>query len=64
MEEIKEWLYVMDYSDASITEIPIHEDELNIDDVETFLCDKGFNMDSIYFMWTTDRITITKYEKD
>ena len=56
MENIKEYCYVMDFSDASLSEIEITEED---EDLESFdLLDKyGFNYDECYFMFTTERIT-------
>lgn len=56
MEDIKEYLYVMDFSDASISEIEITKEDK---DLETYnLLDKyGFNDDECFFMFTTQRIT-------
>lgn len=64
MENIKEYLYVIDYSDASISEIEITEEnkDLEIDDL---LKKYGFNDDECYFMFTTNRITkINKINKE
>lgn len=56
MENIKEYCYVMDFSDASLSEIEITEED---EDLESFdLLDKyGFNDDECFFMFTTKRIT-------
>ena len=56
MDDIKEYCYVMDFSDASLSEIEITEED---EDLESFdLLDKyGFNYDECYFMFTTERIT-------
>lgn len=56
MKDIKEYLYIMDFSDASISEIEITKED---EDLETCdLLDKyGFNADECFFMFTTKRIT-------
>lgn len=55
MEDIKEYLYVMDFSDASINEIEITKEDKNLETLD--LLDKyGFNDDECFFMFTTQRI--------
>lgn len=56
MEDIKEYCYVMDFSDASISEIEITEENKDLESSD--LLDKyGFNDDECFFMFTTKRIT-------
>ena len=56
MANIKEYLYVMNFSDASISEIEITEEDKNLESCD--LLDKyGFNDDECFFMFTTKRIT-------
>lgn len=56
MENIKEYLYVMDFSDASISEIEITKKDKDLETCD--LLDKyGFNDDECFFMFTTKRIT-------
>ena len=61
MENTKqEYLYVMDFSDASISEIELTE-EYNEIDLFDLLDKYGFNADTCEWMFTTERITeITK----
>lgn len=55
MEDIKEYLYVMDFSDTSISEIEITKENKDLETSD--LLDKyGFN-DDCFFMFTTQRIT-------
>ena len=56
MEDIKEYIYVMDFSDASISEIEMTKKDK---DLETYdlLYKYGFNDDECFFMFTTKRIT-------
>ena len=56
MEDIKVYCYVMDFSDASLSEIEITEEDKDLKSCD--LLDKyGFNMDECSFMFTTNRIT-------
>lgn len=56
MEDIKEYLYIMDFSDASISEIEITKKDKDLETCD--LLDKyGFNDDECFFMFTTKRIT-------
>lgn len=56
MEDVKEYLYVMDFSDASISEIEITKKDKDLETCD--LLDKyGFNDDECFFMFTTKRIT-------
>lgn len=56
MEDIKEYLYVIDFSDASISEIEITKEDKDLK--TSNLLDKyGFNDDECFFMFTTQRIT-------
>lgn len=56
MEDIKEYCYVMDFSDASLSEIEITEENKDLESSD--LLDKyGFNDDECFFMFTTKRIT-------
>ena len=56
MEDIKEYLYVMDFSDASISEIEITEENKDLESSD-LLNKYGFNDDECFFMFTTKRIT-------
>lgn len=56
MANIKEYLYVMNFSDASISEIEITKEDKDLESCD--LLDKyGFNNDECFFMFTTKRIT-------
>ena len=56
MSNIKEYLYVMNLSDASISEIEITEEDKDLESCD--LLDKyGFNDDECFFIFTTKRIT-------
>lgn len=56
MKDIKEYLYVMDLSDASISEIEITKEDKDLETCD--LLDKyDFNDDECFFMFTTQRIT-------
>lgn len=56
MEDAKEYCYVMDFSDASLSEIEITEEDKDLESSD--LLDKyGFNDDECFFMFTTERIT-------
>lgn len=56
MEDAKEYCYVMDFSDASLSEIEITEEDKDLESSD--LLDKyGFNDDECFFMFTTKRIT-------
>lgn len=56
MANIKEYLYVINFSDASISEIEITEEDKDLESCD--LLDKyGFNDDECFFMFTTKRIT-------
>ena len=56
MANIKEYLYVMKFSDVSISEIEITEEDKDLESCD--LLDKyGFNDDKCFFMFTTKRIT-------
>lgn len=56
MEDAKEYCYVMDFSDASLSEIEITEENKDLESSD--LLDKyGFNDDECFFMFTTKRIT-------
>lgn len=56
MANIKEYLYVINFSDTSISEIEITEEDKDLESYE--LLDKyGFNDDECFFMFTTKRIT-------
>ena len=55
MEDAKEYCYVMDFSDASLSEIEITEEDKDLE--PSNLLDKyGFNDDECFFMFTTQRI--------
>lgn len=54
-KDIKEYLYIMDFSDASISEIEITKKDKDLETCD--LLDKyGFNNDECFFMFTTQRI--------
>ena len=56
MEDAKEYCYIMDFSDASLSEIEITEEDKDLESSD--LLDKyGFNDDECFFMFTTQRIT-------
>ena len=56
MVNIKEYLYVMNLSDASISEVEITEEDKDLESCD--LLDKyGFNDDECFFIFTTKRIT-------
>ena len=56
MEDAKEYCYVMDFSDASLSEIESTEENKDLESSD--LLDKyGFNDDECFFMFTTKRIT-------
>lgn len=58
--EIKEYCYVMDFSDCSLSEIEITEEDEDLESSD-LLNKYGFNEDECFFMFTTNRITdITK----
>lgn len=63
MGDIKEYLYIMDFSDASISEIEITKEDKNLETCN--LLDKyGFNDDECFFMFTTQKINnINKINK-
>lgn len=55
MKDVKEYLYVMDFSDASISEIEITKEDKDLETCD--LLDKySFNNDECFFMFTTKRI--------
>lgn len=56
MEDIKEYCYVMDFSDASLSEIEITEEDKDLESSD-LLNKYGFNDDECFFMFTTKRIT-------
>ena len=56
MENIKEYCYVMDFSDASLSEIEITEENKDLESSD-LLNKYGFNDDECFFMFTTKRIT-------
>lgn len=56
MEDDKEYCYIMDFSDASLSEIKLTEEDKDLESRD--LLDKyGFNDDECFFMFTTKRIT-------
>lgn len=56
MENIKEYCYVMDFSDASLSEIEMTEEDKDLEPCD--LLDKyGFNNDECFYMFTSNRIT-------
>lgn len=59
MEDDKKYCYVMDFSDASLSEIEITEEDKDLTYFGLLnLLDKyGFNHDECSFMITTNRIT-------
>lgn len=56
MEDIKEYCYIMDFSDASLSEIEITEEDKDLESSD-LLNKYGFNDDECFFMFTTKRIT-------
>lgn len=56
MEDIKEYCYVMDFSDASLSEIEITEEDKDLESSD-LLNKYGFNDDECFSMFTTKRIT-------
>lgn len=64
MENAKfEYMYVMDYSTSSISEVRINNNK-EIEDVETFLDELGFNHNTCHWMFTQTKINnITEIEK-
>lgn len=56
MEDAKEYCYVMDFSDASLSEIEITEENKDLESSD-LLNKYGFNDDECFFMFTTKRIT-------
>lgn len=56
MEDAKEYCYVMDFSDASLSEIEITEENKDLE-FSDILNKYGFNDDECFFMFTTKRIT-------
>lgn len=56
MEDIKEYCYVMDFSDASLSEIEITEEDKDLESSD-LLNKYGFNDDECFFMFTIKRIT-------
>lgn len=56
MEDAKEYCYVMDFSDASLSEIEITEEDKDLESSD-LLNKYGFNDDECFFMFTTKRIT-------
>lgn len=56
MEDVKEYCYVMDFSDASLSEIEITEEDKDLESSD-LLNKYGFNDDECFFMFTTKRIT-------
>lgn len=57
---MKKYVYVLDYSDGSISEIEIDEQ----DDVCEILTSLGFDLDYCYWMITTERKEIIKLNKN
>lgn len=55
MKDIKEYLYVMDYSDKSINEIALTEEYEDMD-TENILSEYNFDIDNCSCMFTTERI--------
>lgn len=56
MEDAKEYCYVMDFSDASLSEIEITKENKDLESSD-LLNKYGFNDDECFFMFTTKRIT-------
>ena len=50
-----EYLYVFDYSQPAIYEIPVTEDD---DDLERILEAHGLNLDECCYMWTKEKLDI------
>lgn len=62
------YLYVMDYSDCSITEITIDLEVVDVEkllnddnEMDNFLTEHDFNIDECYFMFSYKQINIIKY---
>lgn len=55
MKEVKEYLYVLDYSDSTICEIQLDEEDENLE-TEDILNRRNLDMDECSFMWTTNKI--------
>lgn len=55
-KDTKEYLYVMDFSDSTFSEIELKDENEEVD-TEELLKKYGFNEDECYFMFTTKRIT-------
>lgn len=58
---MKEYIYVLNYNDGKIYRIDVDEEDEN-KVIENLLCDYGFEMDEVEFMWSTvktDKIEIT-----
>lgn len=62
------YLYVMDYSDCSITEITIDLEVVDVekllnddDEMDNFLTEHDFNIDECCFMFSYKQINIIKY---
>ena len=53
-----EWLYVMDYSDATISKIDVTD--IEDDDIERTLTSYGFNVDTCAYMYCDKDITEIK----
>ena len=53
-----EWLYVMDYSDATISKIDVTD--IEDDDIERILKPYGFDIDSCAYMYSDKDITEIK----
>ncbi len=54
MEDIKEYIYILDYSDSTISEIPINPEDNR--ETEDILKEYGFNINTCSFMIVDHRI--------
>lgn len=54
----EEYLYVMDFSDSTISRINVTDEE--DDDCERILASYGFNLDCCAYMWSSELITEVK----
>lgn len=52
------YLYILDYSDGSVCEIKLTEDDLKIDDLETLFNKYNLNIDTCSWMFTSTKRNI------
>ena len=58
---MNEYLYVMDYSDCTISRIDITDCEVDGNNIDEFLIDRGFRPDECCYMFSDKLIeTVTK----